>query len=195
MMPLARCLRPIVRPAATVAILFLLHLVNAPAQAIKVPRPRPRPKPALFIFTSLTVTASPAAVTFTLVHGGTATGSSAIAVTVTWANALSLNGQLYVYGYFASAANALTGGTPSSSIPSSDVYGKVPTGFPTSYTAFTQTTPYTGASGLELYEVTSLPSNSGSRSDNLSLQIDLAATPQLPAAVYTGTLYLEAQSF
>ncbi len=165
----------------------------AAAQAVRVRLPRPAPQ--LFLFLSLTVTASPTAVTFALVHGGPATASSAVAVTTSYLLGASLMGTLNLYAYFSSATNALTGGTPISSIPSSAVFGMVPTGLPTSFTAFTQTTPYSGASGLQLYNLTTLVSLSGSRTDNLNLKIDLTSLPQLPAATYSGMITLEAQSF
>ena len=176
-----------------VALVLLVGSKAAAGQALKVGRPRPRPD--LFVFVSLTVTASPTAVSFNLVHGGVATASGPVAVTTSYFLGASLVGTLNLYAYFSSASNALIGGSPSASIPSSDVYGQVSTGLPTSYTAFTQTTPYSGASGLQIYHVTSIISLSGSRTDNLNLQIDLGATPQLPAATYTGTITLEAQSF
>lgn len=163
------------------------------AQAVRVGRFRPAPQ--LFVFLSLTVTASPSTTTFALVHGGAATASSAVAITTNYFGGASLAGTLTLYAYFTSAANALTGGTPSSSIPSSAVFGLVPTGTPTTYTAFTQTTPYSGASGLQIYTLSSLVSVSGSRTDNLNLKIDLSSLPQLPAATYSGTITLEAQSF
>jgi len=81
-------------------------------------------------------------------------------------------------------------------IPASVIFGQVPTGLPTSYTAFTQAGPF-GAAGASLQLITtgSLLSLGGSRTDTLSLKIDLTSLPQLPAATYTGTLYLQAQEF
>jgi hypothetical protein len=182
------------RPLAIFVILFiLLGGSHAAAQAVRLIHPRPRPQ--LFIFLSLTVSASPTAVSFALVHGGAATASAPVAVTTSYVSAVSLNGSLTLYAYFSSPTSALTGGAPSSSIPSSDIFGQVTTGTPTSYTAFSQTTPYSGASGLQLFNTTTIAFPTASRTDNLNLKIDLTATPQLPAATYTGTLTLEAQSF
>jgi hypothetical protein len=100
-------------------------------------------------------------------------------------------------GYFASASAALTDGnaTPDN-IPTSEVYGQVPTGTPTSYTAFTQTAALgPSGAGLTLFTQALTSSNrSGTRTDNLSLQINLAAQPQLPAGTYTGTLTLQAEA-
>jgi hypothetical protein len=153
-----------------------------------------RPGPQVSLFTALSVTASPSTVNFTLLRAGVATGSSSVAI-ITGYTGACVACTVVLYGYFASAANALTGGVPSSSIPSSDVFGQVPTGTPTSYTAFTQTTPYSGASGLQLFTVSFAVGLGGSRTDNLNLRIDLTSAPQQPAAVYTGTMTLEAQSF
>ena len=186
-------LRPSLRLRSVLVICFLAMAESAHAQAVKVARTKPKPR--LFIFVALGVSASPTAVSFNLVHGGAANGSATVVVTTSYLLGVSLSGQLALYGYFSSAPNAMTGGSPSSSIPSSDIFGEVPGGLPTSFTAFTQTTPYSGASGLELYYRTSIPTISGSFVDDLSLRIDLTATPNLPAAVYTGTLTLEAQSF
>jgi hypothetical protein len=187
-----RQLRSILRLWIAVLATALLSAGRAKGQAIRLGGHRPRPQ--LSLFTSLSVTASPSTVNFNLVSGGAATGSSAIAVSTTYTGAC-VACSIVLYGYFASAANALTGGTPSSSIPSSEVFGQVSTGSPTTYTAFTQTTPYSGASGLQLYTVSFGVGLGGNRTDNLNLKIDLTSAPQQPAAAYTGTITLEAQSF
>jgi hypothetical protein len=72
----------------------------------------------------------------------------------------------------------------------------VTTGVPVSFTPFTQTGPFGGAgAGLQLVSGGSLVSLGGSRTDVLSLKINLGSLPQLPAATYTGTLYVQAQEF
>lgn len=144
---------------------------------------------------TLTVAATPNTVNFALVAGGTATGNSPVAITTTWALSGSRT-SVVLYGYFASNTAALASGAPVSNIPSSDVFGQVTTGTPTSYTAFTQTNPLgaTGA-GLVLFNQAIVPANvATSRTDNLSLQIQLASTAQLPAGSYAGTLTLQAQA-
>jgi hypothetical protein len=53
-----------------------------------------------------------------------------------------------------------------------------------------------GATGaLELYQASSILNLTGSHSDSLVLQINLASLPQLPAAIYSGTLFFQAQAF
>jgi hypothetical protein len=68
------------------------------------------------------------------------------------------------------------------------------TGLPTSYTAFTQTCPFgvAGAS-LQLFSETVTGSDTGNRTDALSLMLDLSSLRELPADTYTGTLIIEAQ--
>jgi len=145
---------------------------------------------------SLSISASPGSVSFTLVQGGTATGSSAVAIHTTWL-LLPTRANLYLDGYFAAAASALTDGdaTPDL-IPTSAVLGQVPTGSPTSYTAFTQNTALgpNGAGLLLFTQALTALNRAGTRTDNLSLEINLSALPQLPAGTYTGTLTLQAQA-
>lgn len=144
---------------------------------------------------SVTVAATPGTVTFNLVAGGTATGSAPVAITTTWVLA-SGRANVVLDGYFSSATGALSGGTPTVYIPTSEVFGQMTTGTPTSYTAFTQTAALgPSGAGLTLFTQALTGSNrSSSRTDNLSLQINLSAQTQLPAATYTGTLYLQAQA-
>lgn len=144
---------------------------------------------------TLTVSASPAVVTVALVAGGTAVATLPIAITTSWTN-INIGSTTSLYASFSSSTSALAGGTPTASIPSSSVLGKVPTGTPTSYTPFTQTTPVGAASaGLQLYSSLGMLLASGSRTDNLSLEINLTSLPQLPAANYSGTLLIQAQDF
>jgi hypothetical protein len=143
----------------------------------------------------LTVIAVPSAVNFALVSGGVAAGSSAIAITTSCVLSLGVPTQFTLYGYFASSTAALSGGSPVTNIPSSAVLGMVPTGSPTTFTPFTQTGVFgPGGGSLLLWTATSNLCLLASRTDNLSLEINLASLPQLPAGIYTGTLYLEAQA-
>ncbi len=145
---------------------------------------------------SLTVSVSPSTMTFALVSGGTAAGNTPIAITTTWVLAAS-RANLVLDAYMSSATAALsTAGPPVVNIPSSEVYGQMTTGTPTSFTAFTQTGVVgTASAGLTLYTVALTSSNrAGTRTDNLSLEINLSAQPQAPAAVYTGTVYIQAQA-
>jgi hypothetical protein len=144
---------------------------------------------------TLTVAATPSAVTFTLVPGGIAAGSVPVAITTTWVLGAG-RANVVLDAYFATASAALSGGTPVVNIPSSEVFGTVPTGSPTTATAFTQTAVLGPAgAGLTLFSQALTSSNrSANRTDNLSLEINLTSQPQLPAATYTGTLSIQAQA-
>lgn len=147
---------------------------------------------------SMSVSASPSFVNFRLVPRGIAGGSSAVNITTSWSGSLCLfSCTINLYAYFSGASTALSGGgTPVASIPASEVLGQVPTGSPTSFTAFTQSNPLGGAgASLLLFRQSSfLFAGAGSRTDSLNLEINLANQPQLPAGTYSGTLYIQAQS-
>jgi hypothetical protein len=169
-------------------------------QALRVAKGIRKPE-LVCVLCSLTVAATPSAVNFTLVQGGTATGSSSIVITTTL-NGVSLLSTLSLYGYFTSASAALTDGNPTpNKIPSSAVLGQVPTGSPTTFTAFTQSGMLgTPGATLQLFSTVSLsslgcvPASASCRTDNLSLAINLSSLPQLPAGTYTGTLILQAEA-
>lgn len=164
--------------------------VGASAQVVRVGG---GVRPHLTLGNSLTVTCSPCSVSFNLVQGGMAVGNQSVSVTMTWSG-VSLVSSSSMYAYFASASQALSMG--SWSIPSSLVLGQVTTGTPTSFTAFTQTGAFGGAgAGLLLYSTASLISLGGTRTDSLSLEIDLTSRPNQEPGVYTGVLYLQAQEF
>jgi hypothetical protein len=148
---------------------------------------------------SLTIAATPSNVTFNLVAGSTANGSAPVAITTSWV----LNGSrtsVTLTGWFSSAAQALAGtGSSPAYIPTSEIYGQVTTGAPTTFTPFTATTTggALGVSGasLVLFQATVDGTHRNiTRSDNLNLQINLTSQPQLPADTYTGTLNLQAQA-
>ncbi len=144
----------------------------------------------------LSVSATPGNVNFTLIPGGTAVASAPILVTTTWLVRAS-RANVALFAWFATPAAALTDGasTPNT-IPSAEVYGTVPTGSPTAYTAFTQSGAL-GASGggLQLFtQALSSATRSATRTDNLNLEINLTAQPQLPAGSYSGILNLQAQA-
>lgn len=144
----------------------------------------------------LTLSATPANVSFTLVNGGAATASAPVVISTNWVLG-SGRSAVNVYAWFATPSAALSdGGSPANVIPSSEVYGQVTSGTPTTFTAFSQTnTLGSAAGGLQLFSQGITAANrSSSRSDNLSLKIDLTGQPQLPAATYNGTLTLQAQS-
>jgi hypothetical protein len=162
------------------------------AQAYKVRPLNPRLRPLFITSGTLTVSATPASVSFALLEHGTATGSSGVTITTTW-SLLGIGSTLNLYGYFTSSTAALTDGrSPAHLIPSSAVLGQMTTGVPTTYTAFTQTTPF-GAAGAGLTLLNdSIPFTfGGNRTDVLNLEIDLAGI-SLPAGTYTGTLTVQA---
>jgi hypothetical protein len=165
-------------------------------QAIRVDRRQILPQPADPVG-SLSVSVSPSSVNFTVVPAGVSSGSNAIQVTTSWSASLCLfTCTVNLYGYFASANAALSGGSPVVNIPSSQVLGQMSTGTPTTYTAFTQSGPLggAGASLLLFSQSIFLYTGNSSRTDPLNLEIDLTNQPQLPAGTYTGTLYIQAQT-
>lgn len=144
---------------------------------------------------TLSLSASPGSLNLTLVPGGVATATTPIAITTSWVLAQG-RANVSVDAFFSSASAALSGGSPVVNIPSSAVLGLMSTGLPTSYTAFAQSTALgTAAAGLGLFSqlITSSTRNS-SRSDSLTLQVNLTSQPQLPAGVYTGALILQAEA-
>jgi hypothetical protein len=167
----------------------------ASGQAIRVNRRQLSINPDTAV-KSLTVSVSPSSVSFTLVSNGVASGSGAIQVVTTWkSGSCAPSCTVNLYGYFSSASAALTAGT-GANIPSSAVLGKVPTGTPTTFTAFTQTGALGGAgtSLLLFSDVIMTHTAKESRTDALNLEINLSSEPQLAAGTYTGTLYIQAQT-
>jgi hypothetical protein len=169
--------------------------VSAVPQAVRVGARKVRPNTAV---SSLAVSASPASVSFQLHSKGVATGSSPVAVTTTWGGTICLlTCTIKLYGYFSNATAALSGGSPVVNIPTSEVLGQVTTGTPTTFTAFTQSAPLggAGASLLLFTQTFTLIPTGSNRTDALNLEINLASQPQLPAGTYSGTLFIQAQSF
>jgi hypothetical protein len=145
---------------------------------------------------SLTVAATPATVAIPLVSGATAAGTSPVSITTSWVLS-SARSTVTLVGFFASAPAALTNGAATPvNIPASEVLGQVTTGTPTAFTAFTQTAPLGPAgAGLTLFsQALSGINRNANRTDNLNLEINLAAQPLLPAGTYTGTLNIQAQA-
>jgi hypothetical protein len=173
------------------ALLGAAHTITF-AQAVRI-HPLARAKTEVVISGTLTLSATPAAVSFTLVHSGIAPGSAGVTITTTFSG-IGFGTTTDLYAYFASATTALTDGrSPANLIPSSAVLGQVTTGLPTSYTPFTQTTPFNGAaSGLHLYDETDTLNFGTTRTDVLNLEINLSTVPTLPAGTYTGTITLQA---
>lgn len=143
---------------------------------------------------SLSVTATPAALNFNLIAKGEATGNSPINI-ITSYSGLTVSGNLNLYAFFINSTAALAGSLSPAVIPSSAISGQITTGLPTTYIAFTQTSPVGGpGASLKLISQNVLAGAASSRTDVLSLKIDLTSLPQLPADTYTGTLVLQAQA-
>jgi hypothetical protein len=160
-------------------------------QAVKVGQSRATP---LIGPNSLSVNASPSALVFNLVAKGESVGNSPINITTAYSG-LTISGNLSLYAFFISSAAALAGNLNTAVIPSSAFFGRVTTGLPTTYMAFTQTNPVGGAgASLRLISQLVLAGTGNSRTDVLSLKIDLTNIPELPADTYTGTLILQAQA-
>ena len=141
---------------------------------------------------SISIT-SGSSVNFTLAANAAANGDVPVVVSSTWNLNPGQTGAISLYGYFDVPASALTDG--SNNIPTSWVEGRVTTGTPTSYTAFTQTNPVGPAGGsLALFSEAITGANKiKTRSDNLDLRINLTGQT-LPASSYTGTLRLQARA-
>ncbi|MBI4165036.1 MAG: hypothetical protein HY508_04810 [Acidobacteria bacterium] len=134
-------------------------------------------------------------VNFTLAAGAAAAGDSSVGIQTGW---VLKPGKTHVklVGYF-DTTNALTDpGPPSASIETQYVFGRVTTGSPTVFTAFTQG-PTDGvgiaSASLLLFDesITGINKNK-TRTDDLDLQIDLTTNLQQPAGDYTGVLHIRA---
>ncbi len=168
-------------------------LLAAAASAMPGQVVRVRARPQYNIPGTLTVSATPASINFTLVNGGVATGSMPISIMSSWL--LSLGATVQLYAYF-STTSALTESAGPGIIPVANVFGLCTTGLPTSYTAFTQTSPFSGATALEIYSASAGIGLLVNRTDVLTMRINLSAViATLPADTYTGTLILEAYAF
>ena len=144
-------------------------------------------------FVSIAVT-SGSSVNFTLAANGIAAGDAPAVVQTNWSLNPGLIGAVSLYGYFDTPAQALTAGG-GDDIASSRVEGRVTTGTPTSFTAFTQTNPVGPAGGSLALWSTAIagPNKVGTRTDILDLQINMTgATPAV--GTYTGVLRLQARA-
>ena len=110
-------------------------------------------------------------------------------------------GSVNVIGWFSTPTQALTNGA-GTNIPSSRMKGKLtpgaptPTSYPATFTAFTQNAIGgigTAGGSLRLFQINITGANkTQTRTDNLSLQLDLTAAAVLPPGTYSGTLNIEA---
>lgn len=111
-------------------------------------------------------------------------------------------GRVTVVGWFSVPAQALLNSATGTKIPSSRLKGllspgaPVPSGYPAVFTAFTRNAVGgvgTAGGSLRLFFINISGGNkTATRSDNLSLQIDLTGAAILPPGTYSGTLNIEA---
>ena len=134
------------------------------------------------------------AMNFTLLQGAIANGSVAAQITTSWNLNPGQTGAVSLYGYFTTPSAALAGTT--ADIASTYVEGRMLTGTPTVYTAFTQTNPVGPAGGsLLLFSENITGTNkTKTRNDNLNVRINLTTSPALPAENYTGILRIQARA-
>ena len=134
------------------------------------------------------------AMNFTLLQGAIANGSVAAQITTSWNLNPGQTGAVSLYGYFTTPSAALAGTT--ANIASTYVEGRVLTGSPIVYTAFTQTNPVGPAGGsLLLFTETITGTNkTKTRNDNLNIRINLTTSPVLPAENYTGILRIQGRA-
>ena len=142
---------------------------------------------------SISIT-SGSSVNFTLAENAAANGDVPVVVSSTWNLNPGQTGAVSLYGYFDVPASALTDGG-SNSIPTSWVEGRMTTGTPTSYTAFSQTNAVGPAGGsLALFSTNITGINKiSNRTDNLDVRVNLTGTT-VPAGSYTGVLRLQARA-
>ena len=142
---------------------------------------------------SITLTLSGNAVNFTLVGGSASNpGSTGITATTTWLLRPNVN-SLKLYAFFSSSTAALSDGAEHN-IPSADFEISDNGG---AFAALTNTVAFGGANaGLQVSSVRILGNNkTGTNSDVMTFNINLAPLPSLPTGVYTGTLTIQAQAF
>lgn len=125
-----------------------------------------------------------------LTDNTTNTFASPVNITTAWD--LNAGTSVVLVGSFATPAQALASGT--NYLTSTYVKGRMTTGTPVTYTAFTQNgvgSAGTAGGSLTLFTQSASPLN-GTRTDNLNLQIDLTGHPNLVPGTYSGTLNLQA---
>lgn len=137
-----------------------------------------------------------------LTDNATNTFPTPVVIRTQWDLNPGQTGSVNVVGWFSVPGQALFNGATGTSIPSSRLKGMVspgapaPTSYPATFTAFTQNAlGGVGAAGgsLRLFSITVNGTNkTTTRTDNLSLQIDLTGAPILPPGTYSGTLNIEA---
>ena len=145
---------------------------------------------------SVTVTSGATQTMPTLTDNTTNTFPSPVVIQTQWDLNPGKTGSLRVIAWFATPAQALFSSGSGTAIPSSRMRGRVATGVPVTFTAFTQNpVGGVGAAGgsLQLLNVAVTGANkTTTRSDNLQLQLDLTGAGVLPPGTYSGTLNIQA---
>ena len=148
---------------------------------------------------SLTVSTTVTTLPITLVAGGVSTATTPFTINTAWVlKSGAGRGNVQVVSYLGSSTAALTDGS-GDNIPASAVSGQIngAGGF-SAYTGGASNGIGLAAATLPIGTTAITSANrNGSRSDTLSLKVDLStgSLPQLPAASYTGTLSLQAVAY
>ncbi len=125
-----------------------------------------------------------------LTDGAVNAFASPVNITTTWD--LNAGTSVVLVGSFATPAQALASG--GNFITSTYVKGQMPSGTPTTMTAFTNSGVGgvgTAGGSLTLFSQSATPL-AGTRTDNLNLEIDLTGHAPLVPGTYSGTLNLQA---
>jgi hypothetical protein len=138
---------------------------------------------------TLTVSLDQVAVSFALAAGSaTNAGSLPIVATTSWSLGVGRT-DVKLFAYFDSPTAALSLGAVN--IASSQVSAAVGG---TTAGAFINTVPFS-ASGVTIFDQAISDANrTSTNTSSVTLNIDLTATPQLPAGAYAGTLHFQAQA-
>ena len=145
---------------------------------------------------SITVTSGAAQSLPTFTDNTTNNFPSPVVIQTQWDLNPGQTGSVRVIGWFATPAQALFNSGSGTAIASSRMRGRVATGVPVTFTAFTQNPVGgvgTAGGSLQLLNVNVTGANkTTTRSDNLQLQLDLTGAGVLPPGTYSGTLNIQA---
>ncbi|MGH7630521.1 MAG: hypothetical protein ACREOF_14300 [Gemmatimonadales bacterium] len=145
---------------------------------------------------SLAVTAGASQNLPTFTDNTTNNFPSPVVIQTQWDLNPGQTGSVRVIAWFGTPAQALFNAASGTPIPSSRMRGRVATGAPVTFTAFTQSGVGgigTAGGSLQLLNVNVTGANkTTTRSDNLELQLDLTGAAVLPPGTYSGTLNIQA---
>ena len=176
------------RTVAAIAVALLL-LTSAPAFAQVSSGAGNDVTLTATLLETLTISLDQTAVTFALTsRSATNAGNVPVVATTSWILGVGRTA-VTLYAYFDSPTAALSLGAVD--IASSQVSATVGG---TSVGAFTNTVPF-GSAGVTIFnQAVDNTNRTGTNTSSVALNIDLTATPQLPAGVYAGTLHFRAQA-